>query len=484
MQFNSWEFVVFFAAVYAAYLSLRTVRSQNIVLLAASLVFYARWDWRFLGLLLVSTLIDWVVGILLGSTTSPRRRKVLVALSMTSNLTILGFFKYWNFFVDSAATLVAGAGVDPAILRLDIVLPVGISFYTFQTMSYAVDVYRGHLQPTRNLLDFALFVSFFPQLVAGPIERAAHLLPQCSRPRVIDAWKVRTGLWLIGWGLWKKVVIADNMAFIADPIFDGSAGVGAATAYLGVVAFAFQIYGDFSAYSDIARGTARLMGFELMVNFDLPYFARNPSDFWRRWHISLSSWLRDYLYIPLGGNRRSPGRTYANLATTMLLGGLWHGAAWNFVAWGAWHGLILILQRLMGGARAAVRPLRAGLGALPSVVAMFHLTLVGWLLFRCTRRTVLPSGRESDESFAQIAEMVLSFRNGCGIDAEFVALAARVAALAVPLLLVQWFQFTRNDHLVMLKLRRPLRILVMALLLMSFVLYGVQSGVAFIYFQF
>ena len=297
------------------------------MLLVASYAFYGAWDWRFLGLIVLSTVVDYVVGMSLAATGDPRRRQFLVTASIVANLGILGLFKYAGFFAKSLVGLGASLGVEIPAFALDVVLPVGISFYTFQTLSYTIDIYRGTLKPTRRFLDFALFVAFFPQLVAGPIERASRLLPQVLQPRHVTWEKFGSGSWLILWGLFKKVVIADNLAFLVNAVYATDASPTGWQVVAGTVAFAWQIYCDFSGYSDIARGLARLMGFELMVNFNLPYAARSPADFWRRWHISLSTWLRDYLYIPLGGNQGGALRTYRNLGLTMLLGGLWHGAA-------------------------------------------------------------------------------------------------------------------------------------------------------------
>lgn len=281
-------------------------------------------------------------------------RRFFLALSVMVNLTMLGFFKYFNFFVDTFKSLVESVlGITPGGWVLDIILPVGISFFVFQTMSYTIDVYRGKMKATDSLIEVATYISFFPQLVAGPIERASHLLPQFQKPRTITGQDIRHGLWLIVWGLYQKMVIADNLSGIVDGTFSPYSAAGPATAVpqdglrllIAVYAFAIQIYCDFAGYTDVARGTARLLGFDIMLNFNLPYFARNPSDFWRRWHISLSSWLRDYLYIPLGGNRHGTLQTYRNLMLTMVLGGLWHGAAWTFVLWGAFHGFILVVYR-------------------------------------------------------------------------------------------------------------------------------------------
>jgi alginate O-acetyltransferase complex protein AlgI len=313
-----------------------------------------------------------------------RRRRVLIWASMSFNLGLLGFFKYFNFFAESFAAVCTDLlGFTPDLVTLNVILPVGISFYTFQTMSYTIDVYRGALEPCEDFLTFATFLAFFPQLVAGPIERGAQMLPQfqSARPRPSGAG-VREGLWLIAWGLYKKMVVADNVAPLVNASFAGaSAGVpqDGLGALIGIYAFALQIYGDFSGYSDIARGTAQLLGFRLMRNFDLPYFATTPQGFWRRWHISLSTWLRDYLYVSLGGNRGGTLLTCRNLFLTMLLGGLWHGASWTFVIWGGYHGLLLIAYRLLGlegrpPGNLATRVLQG--------LLLFHLVCLGWLFFR------------------------------------------------------------------------------------------------------
>jgi len=317
-----------------------------------------------------------------------RRRKLFLILSLCANLGLLGIFKYFDFFAGSFAALwmqVFGTQLDS--LTLNIVLPVGISFYTFQTMSYTLDVYRGSMKSSDNLLQVAAFVSFFPQLVAGPIERSSHLLPQFAVPRRFDPQSVRSGIWLIFWGLYKKMVVADNMARVANHAFgpydDGLSFEPAQDGLrllVGLYAFAFQIYGDFSGYTDIARGVAKVMGFEFRLNFNLPYFATSPSSFWRRWHISLSTWLRDYLYIGLGGNKGGAFKTYRNLSLTMLLGGLWHGASWTFVAWGAYHGALLVIYRLIG-VRTESRGYSWWANGLMGLW-MFHLTCIGWLLFR------------------------------------------------------------------------------------------------------
>jgi len=402
MTFNSFEFAVFFTIVVGTYWLL-THRLQNLFLLVASYVFYAGWDWRFLSLLFVSTCIDYVVALRIyaakttGNAGAPTRRKLWLTASICAQLGILGFFKYFNFFTDSFVELMHALGLEVSPVILRIVLPVGVSFYTFQTMSYTIDVYRGKMLPTKRFLDFALFVAFFPQLVAGPIERAALLLPQVTHPRRFSGSQFVDGLQLIFLGLFKKIYVADHLAPLVDQVFcSGSASGG--DVLFGVYAFALQIYCDFSGYSDVARGCAKCLGMELMLNFDHPYIAESPSEFWRRWHISLSTWLRDYLYIPLGGNRRGPANTRRNVMLTMLLGGLWHGAAWKFVLWGVYHGLLLILFRprlAPGLGDRRLSSLRSQAGRVFRILLMFHLTCFGWLLFRA-------------QSVAQIGAMVHS----------------------------------------------------------------------------
>jgi D-alanyl-lipoteichoic acid acyltransferase DltB (MBOAT superfamily) len=363
MVFNSLEYAVFLPVVLGTYWLLRH-RAQNALLLVASYVFYAMWDWRFLGLMLLSTSVDYTVGRKLDDTRDDRSRRHWFAGSLIVNLGVLGYFKYAGFFVDSAADLLRPLGIDSEP-TLRILLPVGISFYTFHGISYTFDVYRRHLRPATDLLSFAVFVAYFPQLVAGPIGRAHLQLPQFEHERRRpgrDA--VRAGLTLIVLGLFQKVVIADALASTVDAAFGSSDTVGWKTGLVGVYAFALQIYGDFCGYSHIARGTSKLFGIELPRNFDQPYLSRNITEFWRTWHISLSTWLRDYLYVPLGGNRSGPRRTERNLLVTMVIGGLWHGAAWTFVAWGAIHGVLLAThRRIVGdrrGPRAAIEPQPAG----------------------------------------------------------------------------------------------------------------------------
>jgi D-alanyl-lipoteichoic acid acyltransferase DltB (MBOAT superfamily) len=391
--FHSLDFVVFFLAVTALYWVLPH-RGQNVLLFVASYVFYGYVHPWFLILIATSTIVDYFSA--LGMERWPAQRKKFMWLSIVSNFGMLGFFKYFNFFVENVHGVLAAAGLPWDQPTLRILLPVGISFYTFQAMSYTIDVYRGELHARRSLMNLATFVSFFPHLVAGPIQRASFLLPQVEQRRHFSLEKARTGFLLISWGFFKKLVIADNVGVIANKVF----ALSDPTFHLlwtGVFAFAIQIYADFSAYTDIARGTSRWLGFELTENFDHPYMARTPTDFWRRWNISLSTWFRDYVYIPLGGSKGGEAVWARNVLITFLLSGLWHGASWNYVLWGLYHGLLLVLTRARAMLKVPPSPKRfGGLVARLSpaitilqIAGMFVLTLVGWLLFRETELSAI-----------------------------------------------------------------------------------------------
>ncbi len=469
MLFNSWVFFGFLAVVLAGYYALRARRWQNMFLLLASYAFYAAWDWRFLSLIWLSTLVDYTVGRAMGGTTSSGRRRVLLAVSIVANLGVLGFFKYCNFFVDSGYAFLQMLGLSPSPLVLQIALPVGISFYTFQTLSYTIDVYRGELAPTRSLRDFALYVAFFPQLVAGPIERASRFLPQILNPRRTTREQWSSGAWLIVFGLFKKVFVADNLAPLVDEVYGGT-DVAAWQVVLATYAFAFQIYCDFSGYTDIARGVAKLLGFELMLNFRLPYLSTTPSEFWRRWHISLSTWLRDYLYIPLGGNRGGRLATGRNLMLTMLLGGLWHGAAWNFVIWGGFHGLLLGGQRALLG-REVREVGSTWLRRIAAVVLMFHLTCLGWLLFRAT-------------SLEHVGTLLTSLAGDWTLYRDDVHLLSQLLLFVMPLLLIEtWLHSTDQPW------RRPgwswgLGPAAVTTMLLAMLMLAPPGNQAFLYFQF
>lgn len=484
MSFNSFSYALFLPLVLVVTQLLRhRITARNAFLLAASYFFYGSWDWRFLSLIWISTVIDYVCGRLLDwkdegvpvpAAARPRRKAILL-VSLLCNLGLLGFFKYYGFFVESAVSFLARIGLQTHLPSLNIILPVGISFYTFQTLSYTIDVYYGKLRAERSLLNFALFVAFFPQLVAGPIERARDLLPQMRVYRPVTREAFYSGFYLIGWGLFKKVVIADNAAILANDVFGWASPDGFAS-LIGVYAFALQIYCDFSGYSDIARGTARCMGFDLMLNFNLPYAAVNPSDFWRRWHISLSTWLRDYLYIPLGGNRRGARRTYINLMLTMVLGGLWHGAAWTFVFWGLYHGLLLCVHRvLQPGLDRWIAPLNekcAGVWFAARVFVFFHLTCISWLLFRA-------------ESIGQAWSMFRAVMTDWTLGGQ-VGLSAmmQVGVCAAGLVCIQIAQHVKKDMDVVLHSPLPVRALLYLAGMLGFIFLGEYGGQSFIYFQF
>ncbi|MCB9752656.1 MAG: MBOAT family protein [Myxococcales bacterium] len=471
MLFNSWEFLLFFVLVYALYLACqRWVKVQNVLLLVASYVFYGWWNWMFLGLIALSTVIDYVAALKTEAAEREEDRRRWVALSVVSNLSILALFKYFNFFLESLGDLLLLLGLEAALPSLKIVLPVGISFYTFQSMSYTIDVYRGATKACKNPLDFAVYVAFFPQLVAGPIERSSRFLPQVEAPRKLSAPAVEAGIFLIVWGLFKKVVIADNAALIANAVFAEPAAHSGPELLAGALAFTIQIYGDFSGYSDMARGLAMLMGFSLMINFKLPYFAVSPSDFWRRWHVSLSSWLRDYLYIPLGGNRFGTLYTYRNLMLTMVLGGLWHGAAWKFVLWGFYHGALLCLYRLAEGGVAALRSRGKLALDLPRALVMFVFTIGGWIIFRI-------------ESLADLGRFMGGLLRGYGQPFPDV-MYATLALLWLPVLIMQLAQLVADDLLVALRLPVVLRGLLYGLLLAASMALATGESIEFIYFQF
>jgi D-alanyl-lipoteichoic acid acyltransferase DltB (MBOAT superfamily) len=474
MLFHSADFLKFFSAFALLYWLVRGhLRARNSLIVLGSYLFYGWWDYRFLSLIALSTLIDYSMGLALADARTQTRRRIFLGISIAGNLGMLGFFKYYGFFVDSLADLLQRAGLPFHPWSLQIVLPVGISFYTFQTMSYTLDVFRGHIKPTRDLLAFAAYVSFFPQLVAGPIERARHLLPQFERTLRLTRPMVEEGVWLCLWGLFKKIVVADNLAPLVDMVY-GADDIGGPVIALATLAFGLQIYGDFSGYSDMARGLARLLGFDIMVNFRLPYAATGPRDFWRRWHISLSTWLRDYVYISFGGNRRGTWRTYRNLMVTMVLGGLWHGAAWHFVIWGFYHGLGLVGQHLWMGMRPGEatsttlnqRPRFRPAAWFATMIFVFY----GWLLFRA-------------ESVAHIAALT-SQAWAPAWPVWISDYLLNLALFTAPLVLVEAWQFLAGDQLASLRSSWMARSCMQGALLLGIILYWRQEGSPFIYFQF
>ncbi len=467
MLFDTPIFFAFLAAVTLCYWCL-TFRDQNKFLLVASYFFYGWWDWRFLCLMIASTLIDYFIAIKIADTEDRRMRRVLLALSLLVNFSILGFFKYFNFFADSLVTALSTLGIHASMPLLRIILPPGISFYTFQEVAYIVDVYKGKLPPSRSFLDYGLFISLFPHLIAGPIQRPSHLLPQVQKPRSWDSKKGFDGLLLILEGLFRKCVIADNCALIANAAFGGSFGKPSIlVGLLGMYAFAWQIYGDFSGYSSIARGCAQLLGFHFMVNFRQPYLAESIQDFWRRWHISLSTWLRDYLYIPLGGNRNGERQTYRNLLLTMLLGGLWHGANWTFVIWGGIHGGALAAERKFAGENVQ----RAGiLWKWMRRIFIFHIVCLAWIFFRA-------------QSLGAAWAMLKGF-TAWSWRPEFPAAFMFLALFSLPLMLLDlYLESSGDEYFFASRAVRPRVAFGLACALVIAFL-GANQANAFIYFQF
>ena len=387
MLFNSIEFAIFLPIVFLLYWFVfnRNLKLQNLFIVVVSYVFYGWWDWRFLFLIAFTSFCSWGSGLLIEKYySSPKKAKAISTLNIVLNLLILGVFKYYDFFAKEFADLF---GLSSDGILLNIILPVGISFYTFQALSYSIDVYKGKLKPTNDIVQFFAFVSFFPQLVAGPIERAINLLPQFEKSRRFDYDVAVDGLRQILWGLFKKMVVADNCAVYVDQVFSNYQSQSGSTLLFAAVLFAFQIYGDFSGYSDIAIGTAKLFGIKLMRNFNMPYFSRDIAEFWRRWHISLTTWFRDYVYIPLGGSRVSKTKVVRNTFVIFLLSGFWHGANWTFIVWGAYHALLFLPLILLGKNRKHTDVVAKGrffpsLKEIGQMLLTFFMAVVGWIVFR------------------------------------------------------------------------------------------------------
>lgn len=413
MLFNSFEFAFFLPTVFALYWYVfrRDLNLQNALLVAVSYFFYGWWDWRFLSLLVISSLADYFIGKTMAKTNEEGKRKLLMGISLAINLGVLGFFKYFNFFIDSFVDMMGTFGMQMNTRSINIILPVGISFYTFQTLSYTIDIYRKQLKPTENIISFFAFVSFFPQLVAGPIERASQLLPQFEKERSFDLEKAIDGSRQILWGFFKKIVIADSCATVVDAVFNNYTTMSTLSLLIGAILFSFQIYGDFSGYSDIAIGTARLFGFNLMQNFNMPYFARDIGEFWRRWHISLSTWFRDYLYIPLGGSRGSKWMKMRNVIIIFTVSGFWHGANWTFVVWGFLNGLYYIPLMLFGlqfgnkGSVVAQGKLLPSFKEILMIGSTYFMTIIAWIFFRA---------QNVGEAFNYIGRMFTNFKFSLG----------------------------------------------------------------------
>ncbi|MFI5396499.1 MAG: MBOAT family O-acyltransferase [Candidatus Binatia bacterium] len=468
MLFNSIAFLCFLPIVLIG-IGVLPKSWRNSFLLVAGYFFYGCWDWRFLGLLFLSTNIDFFAGRAIYASTNARTRKLILIASLSANLTILGFFKYFNFFADSARALLHVLGFSPSLPVLSIVLPVGVSFYTFQSMSYAIDVYRGHTKPADRFLDYAVYVAYFPQLVAGPIERAAHLLPQIVSPAKVTWERVNIGLTLMLLGFTKKVLIADLLEPEVTRIFAHPGRMSSGMLLRGAYFFAFQIYCDFSGYSDVARGVSELLGIRLRINFNQPYLSQSITEFWRRWHMSLSAWLRDYLYIPLGGNRYGQRKTYRNLLLTMLIGGLWHGANWTFVAWGGLHGFFLAAERALGvgqGESAVDNPVWRGIKRVGLTLVTFHLVVFAWIFFRAANFTL---------AFEYIRGIFL-FNNLAAVGVLPLLVAVAILAIDVP-------QNASGEHAVFLRTPWWVQAPAYAALCFAMILFGGRET-PFIYFQF
>lgn len=485
MLFNSFEFALFLPVVFILYWTIgrKQIRWQNVFLLIASYVFYGWWDWRFLGLIFLSSCIDYAIGLGLGQTIEKKKRQLLLAVSITANLGMLGFFKYYGFFVESFGDVVSALGGNPNSISLQIILPVGISFYTFQTMSYTIDIYRNNLKPTKDAVAFFAFVSFFPQLVAGPIERATNLIPQFLKERSFDFEQAKDGMRQILWGLFKKVVVADSCAVMVNEIF-GTAEVPVDYAtlpggvlFMGAVYFAFQIYGDFSGYSDIAIGVARLFGFKLMRNFAYPYFSRDIGEFWRRWHISLSTWFRDYLYIPLGGSRGGRIEQLQNVMVIFVVSGFWHGANATFVIWGALNALYFIPLLLAGTNRKNLdaeisQRLFPPVKVMLQILITFILTCFAWIFFRALSK---------EQAFEFIGEMF----TGSFFPENFYYFYPPLIGILFVFIVTEWVQRKHPHPLYLDRIPAPIRwAIYLTLFIVSLYHMDFHNASEFIYFQF
>ena len=478
MLFNSFSFLLFLPIIFTLYwwVNKQSLQLQNGLLLVASYFFYACWDERFLFLLIFSTALDYFTGIQIQEATNSNSKKFWFWLSVSINLGFLGVFKYYNFFVDSFAEALSGLGIQANFWTLKVILPVGISFYTFHGLSYIIDIYKGRIPAERNIVTYSLFVSYFPLLVAGPIERATHLLPQIKKKRVFDYNKAIDGVHQIIWGLFKKVVIADTCALYANSVFENYESMNSLSLILGAVYFSFQIYGDFSGYSDIALGTSKLLGIDLLRNFNYPYFSRDIAEFWRRWHISLSSWFRDYVYIPLGGSRVGIWTKIRNTFIIFLISGFWHGANWTFIVWGGLHALYFLPLLITQNNRKNIGIVAKG-KALPtlkefsSILLTFSLTTFAWIFFRA--KTVF-------EAVAYIKRIV-NFNFEGGIQyLDFERYTAEFLLMLFLFILMEW-KSREKEHPIIGK-RTTLKAIVVIIMILVFGSYSNPSD--FIYFQF
>jgi alginate O-acetyltransferase complex protein AlgI len=478
MLFNSLEFLLFLPTVFLLYWFVfqRNLRVQNLLLLISSYVFYGWWDYRFLSLIFLSTVVDYFVGLKIYDSNDHKAKKSYLWISIFFNLGLLGFFKYFNFFIDSWIDLLGAIGYEQkSTWTLNVILPVGISFYTFQTMSYSLDIYHGKLKPTKDFISFASFVSFFPQLVAGPIERASNLLPQILNSRVFKYEQGVQGLRLILYGMFKKVVIADSLAANVDTIFENYAVLNGGVLLLGLIYFSFQIYCDFSGYSDIAIGTSKLFGFELMSNFKFPYFSRDIGEFWRRWHISLSTWFRDYLYIPLGGSKGGKWLSIRNIFIIFIVSGFWHGANWTFIAWGIIHAILYIPLFLRGKNRQYTTTIVAENKWFPSLKELFQMgstfffTMIAWVFFRSD--SIL-------DGLSYLSTIVFSFD---------IPLSSRAnILLVISVIIIDWLM-RQNEREVLTVYNKIIDFVIMNLIFIAIFLFINPTGSEenkFIYFQF
>lgn len=482
MLFNSIDFAIFLPIVFVAYwfLTNKSLRSQNLLIVAASYLFYGWWDWTFLLLILLSTVVDFTIGLKLKKEKSPLYRRVYLWTSIAVNLGLLGVFKYYNFFIDNFIQAFTLIGVEFSVSSLDLILPVGISFYSFQTLSYTIDVYNKKLNPTTDFVSFAAFVSFFPQLVAGPIERATNLIPQFLSNRKFSYPEASSGMRQILWGLFKKVVIADNCALFANQIFDNPELYDGSTLFLGALFFTFQIYCDFSGYSDIAIGTARLFGFNLMKNFAFPYFSRDIAEFWRRWHISLSTWFRDYVYIPLGGSQGSKSKKIRNIFIIFLVSGLWHGASWNFILWGALNAFLFLPLLLMKQNRNNIEVVALN-RVLPNyreffqILVTFSLVVIAWIFFRA---------KDLNDTFLIINNIFSSsFFTIQSILTPKIKMIYTLGLICF-LIIVEWIHRDKEFGLEIRHYSKPIRWIVYTAVLLLIITFGYFGESEFIYFQF
>lgn len=475
MFFNSLSFAIFLPIVFLLYWFVfnTSKRTQNVVLIIASYYFYSCWDWRFLFLLIFSTLLDYTSGIMMEKSITTKTRKFWLWLTIGINLGFLGVFKYYDFFAQSFADLINGFGFEVHPYLLKLVLPVGISFYTFHGLSYVIDIYYKRINAERNFVDYSLFVSYFPLLVAGPIERATHLLPQVKIKRIFNLKQGKDGVKLILFGLFKKMVVADNCAFFADQIFSNSTSHSGLELWLGSVLFAFQIYGDFSGYSDIAIGVSKLFGIELLKNFNFPYFAKDIADFWRRWHISLSSWFRDYLYIPLGGSKGSQFLKIRNVFIIFLVSGFWHGANWTFIIWGAIHALLFIPLLITNKNRNNLSSGAYNFKDLPKIILTFMLVCIAWVFFRADSLTIAYEYLIGMFDFSSLS--IHFFLK----SSKYILLTLIVLLSIITLVSYEWYALKRNNSIVLLSKRS------MILLIGMILFMGVyRNQLTFIYFQF